>query len=264
MTKVNSPVGGTPALALLFVLSTSSRALADEPPDPFEDYKTVNPDAPPVVAVRPKEVEAAPKAVAADGENTAYVPFRRGSWLVGAGLAFSLNSSSNELVNGTDASNSNHFMRLQAHGGYFLIDRLQLGLGLGMMRKSLGREAGENSTETDFFFELNAHYVLPIVPRFAFTPGVGMGLYFGGSDRRLYVTGPNNTSVATTETTSTFGFHATLDLLFAYQLSPGWQLRSGLMLSGLVGSESVDSASRSLSSSAFTVGLPLQVNYTFR
>jgi hypothetical protein len=51
--------------------------------------------------------------------------------------------------------------------------------------------------------------------------------------------------------------------LLAYQLSTSFQLRTGLMLTGLVGRESVSSADASLGSSAFHIGLPIQVNYTF-
>jgi hypothetical protein len=254
-------------LAAFATLAWSPAALAeDAPPDPFEDYAAAHPEAAKVEPVTPPEVAKKQQAKPADrncDDDVVQVPYKKGSWLVGGGLALSYTGSSNELVGGADASNSNLFFRLQAHGAYFLFDRVQLGAGLGLMAKSLGREAGEKATETNFFFEANAHYVLPIVPRFAFTPGVGLGMYFGGSSRTLYVVQPGGAGTPTTEDTSTIGAHASLNALFAYQLSKTWQLRSGLTLSGLIGSESVASANASLGSSALHIGLPLQLNATF-
>lgn len=230
--------------------------------DPFDDYEATHPTATKVAPVKPPPEEK----TSGKADDDIIVPWKRGSMMAGLGATFSYTSSSNEVVSGADASNSNLFMRLQLHGAYNLIDKLQVGAALGMMRKSLGREAGENATETDFFVEAQAFYTLPIIPRFAFMPGLGMGLYFGGSDRKLYIQAPAplNTVVSTTETTSTFGAHATLYALLAYQLSPMWQLRTGLSFSGLVGSESVDSANKSLSTSAFNIGLPIQINMTFK
>ena len=252
------------AITALPVLAHAAEEAAPAPAmaDPFEDYEATHPQATKVAAVKPPPEEK----TAAKTDEDILVPWKKGSLMAGLGATFSYTSSSNEVVSGADASNSNLFMRLQLHGAYNLIDKLQVGGAIGMMRKSLGREAGENATETDFFLEAQAFYTVPIIPRFAFMPGLGMGLYFGGSDRKLYIQAPAplNTVVSTTETTSTFGAHATLYALLAYQLSPMWQLRTGLSFSGLVGSESVDSANKSLSTSAFNVGLPIQLNMTFK
>jgi hypothetical protein len=252
---------GTSALA-----QTAAPAAASNGGDPFEDYAAANPDAPVVNPVVPPEViqkNAIPAAKSGGTEKSAVkIPSERGGLLFGAGAAFSYTSSKNEVLSGADASNSNFFFRLQGHAAYTLIDRVQVGLGLGIMSKSLGREAGEKATETNYFFELNGTYMLPIADRFAFAPGAGVGLYGGSSSRTLFIPGANNTSASTTESTGTFGLHASANVLVAYQLSQNFQLRSGLTFTGLFGSESVDSANRSLGSSAFHVGLPLQLNYT--
>ncbi|MBN9165903.1 MAG: hypothetical protein J0I07_33450 [Myxococcales bacterium] len=48
----------------------------------------------------------------------------------------------------------------------------------------------------------------------------------------------------------------------AFQASPSLQVRSGLALTSLVGWESVASADRTLSSTSFMVGIPIEIDWT--
>jgi hypothetical protein len=251
------------ALGASLVLASSSASAQEAPPDPFEDYQAVNPAAPKVEAVAPpKPIAPPPQSKSASSDDVA-LPWKQGQFLGGIGAAFSYTSAKNEVISGADASNSNLFTRFQLHGSYTLIDRLQVGAALGLMAKSLGRTNGEKATELNGLFEINATYMIPITSRLGFAPGVGLGMYLGSSSRDIFVSGTNGVIAPVSESTGTLGFHASLNLLLAYQLSTSFQLRTGLMLTGLVGRESVSSADASLGSSAFHIGLPIQVNYTF-
>ena len=104
--------------------------------------------------------------------------------------------------------------------------------------------------------------MLPLGKRFAFLPGLGLGLYFGSSNRPLEVEENGSTSVVDEET-STFGVAATVYLTLGYQLSPNWHLRAGLALNALLGTESISSRDASLASSTAHVGLPIELHYAF-
>jgi hypothetical protein len=267
MNYISTPRSTRSILAAVLgtgLLLVSSRAGAQEaPPDPFDDYQAVNPAAPKVEAVAPPPKAPAVVTPPKSSSDDVQLPWKQGQFLGGVGAAFSYTSAKNEVLSGADASNSNLFTRFQLHGSYTIIDRLQVGAALGLMAKSLGRTGGEKATELNGLLELNATYVLPITSRFGFTPGVGLGMYLGSSSRDIFVPGANGVIAPVSESTGTLGFHASLNLLVAYQLSTSFQVRTGLMLTGLVGKESVTSADTSLGSSAFHIGLPIQINYTF-
>ena len=137
-----------------------------------------------------------------------------------------------------------------------------IGASFGLMQKSVGREEGSGGrSETGWMPEISAQYDIPITKRFALMPGIAMGLYFGGSDRKLRLTTPGSPVVE--ESTSTFGFAATVALRVGYQISEHFQVRSGLGMFGTIGSETIASQDRSLSTSSANFTLPVELYYTF-
>jgi hypothetical protein len=251
-TPASTPVA-VPAKPAVAVTATAQPE-GSTPPDPFDDYAATHADSEPVAAAPYTPSTRSETTKVVDGT----VPTRAGNYYLGASVSFDYAGSSNEQINGPSLVNHNFFTRISPKFGYFVIDRLEIGGSLGLLWKSLSRTNEETTTESDLFLEATAHYHVP-AGRFSLAPGLGLGGYFGGSSRPLSVNGK-----ATTESTSTRGFQATLYLTGAYQVSDHWQLRSGLSLTGLVGSETVGSVDQSLSSSAFYVGIPVQLNYTFR
>jgi hypothetical protein len=177
-------------------------------------------------------------------------------------MLFSYTGASNEVLGASDESNTTLFIRATPSVGYFVIDNLQIGASLGWLSRSLARESGGRSSENDWLFEATAHYYVPVTQRFAVVPGAGLGMYFGASDRTLRVL-EQGVVRETTETTSTFGVLAGLYLGAAFQVSNGLQLRSGLALNALIGSEKIDSQDQSLAASTVHIGLPIEIFYTF-
>jgi hypothetical protein len=241
------------------VLLVASAALAQQPPpDPFQDYQSWSGEAPP--ALPPAQPAPPPSAAAAKATSaTVEMPMLAGQWALGGRGMFSYTSAKNDLLAGGSETNTTFFMRLTPTGGVFVADRLQVAGSLGLLRKSLARESGGKATENDWLLEATGSYFLPVGPRFAVVPGVGLGGFAGSSDRTFLLADGSTID----ESTGTRGFAASLYLGAAYQLSRNWQLRSGLALTALLGSEKVASQHTSLSSTAVHFGLPVEVYYTF-
>ncbi len=242
-----------PALALS-LLCGHARA-AGEAPDPFDDYDTSHPETPPVEAVatptRPGREPAAPDA--------ADLPWRRGQLNLAGLTTLSYAGSNSDLLDGSSQSNRNFFFRLSPHVGYFVLDQVELGASIGWLTKSINREGKTLSSEGDFLVEATASYVVPVSTRFALVPGAGLGFYTGSSSRLATVAGKQ-----LDEQTSTRGIAFSLYPMLAYQITREWQLRSGLAVSLLYGSEKITSADTRLGTSAAYVSLPFQLTYIFR
>ena len=250
------------AVAAMVIGSVTNTAGAQgEPPDPFADYDGwaeggQAPSAPPT----PAEARTAPARP--NAESGPVMRLEKGGFSVGGRALFSYTGASNELIDGSSESNTTLFMRAAPTVSYFLLDRLQLGASLGWMGRALACESGGRATENDWVAEATAHYFLPLSSRFALAPGAGLGFYVGASDRSLLVV-ENGKLTETTETTSTAGVVAALYLNAAYQLGQNWQLRSGLAMNALLGSEKISSKNQSLGTSTLHVGIPIELFYTF-
>lgn len=237
------------ALASLSVLALSlSAGSAYAQADPFADYEAMKTGAP---------LPRAHGEDAASGE--ARIPTTPGAMMIGGRTAFSYTGTSNETINGTEFSNRTFLYRLTPTFSYLLQGKYLLSGSFGLMGKTLTREGGTRDGETDWLLELSAHYVVPLTERVAFLPGAGIGGYLGGSTKETG--GLNGTTLK--EETSTRGLAITLYANIAYQITSNWQLRSGLALYGVSGSEKADSQDKRLGSSAVHVGLPVEIFYTF-
>lgn len=219
-------------------------------PDPFADYaREVSP--PPATSPRPA---SAPTATSA-----ARLATEAGGWSTGGRVMLSYSSRKNEVADGQEESNSNLFIRFAPALNYFLVDEFQLGVAFGPMVTSLARPGTDDARELDWLVELTANYFLRSGERFAFAPGIGVGVFFGSSDRKLILESGDEVS----EATSTLGVAVSGYLSAVYQLSKTVQIRSGLAFTGLIGRESIDSESSNFSTRSMHLGFPVELFYTF-
>ncbi|HRG97971.1 MAG TPA: hypothetical protein PLR99_17080 [Polyangiaceae bacterium] len=234
---------GHAVLALMGGVTRPARAQ----PSPFTDYEHMKRGSPPPpIAARPPE--------------SPVLPWQRGAWMLGLRSAFSYTGASAASVVGDNESSTTFFFRFTPTLQVHVVDRIALGVSFGLLSRSSGREGGGGSGEIDWLTEVTAHYTFPITARFALTPGLGLGFYFGGSDRRLQLKegGP-----PVDESLSTRGFAAALHLDVGYQVTKNFQLRSGLGLFASAGSESVEALGAALGTTAFNFTVPVEVHYTF-
>lgn len=229
-----------------------------QPPDPFLDYEAMkNGQAPPPPppAEAPAEGKA-PEPIASPQPELNTEPWR---WSVGGRGAFSYTGIGNATLAGEDLSNRTLFFRLTPTVGLTVHKSVLVSASVGLLGNNLPREGGLNATELAALIELTGHYILPVTRRLAFMPGLGMGPYFGSSERRLTL----DDGRIIDEPTSTFGLAMSVYVTFGYQISHSFELRTGLALYGLFQSEYVESANRSLSASAVHVGLPIEMHFHF-
>lgn len=229
---------------VLLLTGAESRASAQS--DPFTDYEAL------------KKGGAPNSRGPVEPEVT--LPWQRGTWMLGLRSAFSYTGALAQSVVGSSESLTTFFFRFTPTLQLHVIDKLALGVSFGILGKSSGREEERGRSEIDWLSEITAHYTIPVTQRFAITPGVGVGVYFGGSDRRLQIAqnGP-----LVDESTSTRGFAGALYLDVAYQVTKSFQLRSGLGFFASAGSETVESVDRNLGTTAFNITLPVEIHYTF-
>ncbi|MFO0661272.1 MAG: hypothetical protein U0165_15780, partial [Polyangiaceae bacterium] len=228
------------ALGLLSTSATLS-SLASAQPNPFTDYEAMKAGQPP------------PKADEPTAESDPVYSVKKGSMLLGGRTSFSYAGTSNDTPSG-ERSNSTFFFRLTPTFGYYVADRILVGGSLGGLWKRLARDSNSSSSESAWLFEVTGHYVVPLTQRFALAPGAGLGFYVGSSKIPLN---------GTDEATNTRGLAVALYVNAGYQVTQNLQLRSGLALFALAGSETVKSQDRTFSASAAHIGLPIEVFYTF-
>lgn len=231
----------------LAALTWGSAALAQ--PNPFADYEAMKTGAP-----LPRESDSSgtvPDAVR--------FPTAPGSMMLGGRTAFSYTGTNNEVAGGGSVSNRTFLYRITPTFSYLYKDKYLLSGSFGAIGKTITREGGKRDGELDWLLELSVHYVIPISDKVAFLPGAGLGGYLGSSTKESAAAG----GLAVKEETSTRGLAITLYANLAYQIMPNWQVRSGLALYGLTGSEKADSQPDRLGSSAVHVGLPVEIFYTF-
>jgi len=248
---------GVPLTCILCFCAGTSRA--QEAPDPFKDYEEWSGETPPPLPPEKPAAAPAPPAAQRTPDGNVRLPLSAGLWSLGARGIFAYTTSKNDLLAGGDETNSTMFLRLTPTLATFVQDRFQVGGSVGLLRKSLARESGGKATENDWLVEATGSYFLPLGARFALVPGLGLGGYFGSSERTFKADGKE-----IVESTNTRGFAASAYFGAGYQMSENWQIRSGLGITALLGSETISSQSASLSSSALHFGVPVELFYTFR
>ena len=181
-----------------------------------------------------------------------------GAWVGTLGTAFSYNSSSNELLDGTTADNSNYLVRAELGLGTMIVNQLELGLVGGLLLRRLARENNESATERDWLIQARTNYIVPVTGGLGLGMGVAVGPYFGSSQRDITI----GTDVIN-ETTSTFGLATDGNLGVVYGVSDHLQLRMMVNMTWLYGNESISSANADLTVSTTNLGLALSLGYVF-
>lgn len=249
------------ALSALAVLCSASTALAQ--PDPFEDYERMKRGEPlePADGGGPSGT-CEPCDEVTEGENRPSL--EQLTLSVGLRTQLSYTGTSNELESGAGSEDNNTlFYRLAPTVGLMVLDRLEVALSLGLLGRSVSLDRGADSSESAFLIEASGGYHVPVGDRIDLIPGVALGAYFGGGSRALAVTSESGRTALVEEETSTSGVSLGLSFGVGYHLTDALQLRSGLVLNGLIGSESIASSGVSLGTSSAHLGLPIELHYSF-
>lgn len=191
---------------------------------------------------------------------------RQNNFLIGLGTNFSYNNATNDLVvpaNGnTEAQNSTLFWSLVPEFGWFISDNFQLSINTGVILRLLQREDGSTNLERDWLANVGVKYHIGLNDQFSIIPGVGMGMYFGSSERQL-VTTDNGAAKVFDEPTSTLGLDIWAQLMLGYLVSTNAELQAGFQFRMLYGTESIDSLNKDLSALTVNTGLALNMTYYF-
>lgn len=237
---------------IIIALSLSTNAMA-QVPDPFVTYDA-NAEKPAVAPVQPVTQVILPQNVTI---NPLYEVIRQGNWTLSGMSAFSYDSSTNELINGTDLENSTYLLRLDIGLGYNIFDRFRVDLVGGAMIRRLARETGA-SPANDWLIQGRGKYTIPMNGSVGLTGGLALGGYFGSSEREVVVAGE-----VINETTSTYGMATDTLLGLTYALNQHLALEMLGNFAWFWGKESIPSADTTLSASSTHVGLSLGLGYTF-
>lgn len=244
-------------LWLLAAMLTAVPATAQ--PNPFDAYEGQRKAAPAPDQTLPQEC---PPQAAQPAAELDRLEVEQGQWILGALTTLSYTSSSNGTLAG-DVDNSTLFMRLGPSVGYLVLDRVEVGMGLGMMVRRMGREGGESATGLDWSLEVYGRYHLPLEGRFSLMPNARVGVYTGSSSREVSIVTSQDEVRRINEETSTLGLIVTAALDVGYMITDHVQMRAGLGLSGVWGTERVTSQESSFWGSTYNVGLGLGVDYHF-
>jgi hypothetical protein len=241
--------------ALVAVAAALLSPRASAQPDPFTDYEAMKTGK----SVAPPDLPPPPQADRPKSKDP-MIETEPWKWSVGARGALSYTGISNATLVGVNQSNTTLFVRLTPAVGLMVHKQVLVSASVGLLAKNLTREDGRDATEFAGLVEFSGNYIIPLTPRFAFMPGLGIGPYLGSSDRRIAL--PDGRTV--NESTSTFGISMAGYLTIGYQLSQLLELRTGLSIYGLFQSEHVESANQDLASSAVHVGLPIEMHFHFQ
>jgi opacity protein-like surface antigen len=190
---------------------------------------------------------------------------RKNNFLLGLGTNFSFTNSTNELVapaNGAnEASNSTLFWVLNPEFGWFINDNFQLSINTGVILRLLQREDGNTNMERDWLANVGVKYHIGLNDQFSIIPGIGIGMYFGSSERQLVTTDSAGTARVFDEPTSTLGLDLWTQLMLGYLVGTNTELQAGFQFRMLYGTETIDSQNKDLS--AFTINTGLALNLTY-
>lgn len=193
--------------------------------------------------------------------------YEAGNLTVGVDGAFSMTRSRVELLEDdvSEAVDSTRFFRLDPSMTVGIIDRLHVGLLIGIVQRRLAREGADSTSDTALAFQPVGRFFIPVSRTIAiytdFAPG-----YFRGSAERI-VPDPDDEDFDPDEVeptdTRTRGFLMTLGTGINYRLSEGLQLRFGLSFDGMWGRESIAEIDDRLSTSTTNLGTRAGIHYTF-
>ncbi len=244
-------------LGMVAILAASSDVLAEDVPDPFVAYEQAEepdddsaeardapPDPPPKAAE--ERVDSLEGLIAAD------------TWQLSTGTSVSYDRSTNELLDGDDATNSTYLFRLNLGLGHYLLDRVLIEGTAGFMVRRLARQGGASSTEQDWVFQARAWYILPLTNRLGLMTGLGLGGYVGSSTRQF-----RTDETTLNEDTTTVGLAGDLMVGTMFTINDTDALRVLLDFTLLRGNEKVRSLDESLRVRASHFGLSLGYSHSF-
>jgi len=222
-------------------------------PDPFSAYEMDRPlGTDPVDAPLPG--------------GDARVMTTEGAFTASIGGVFNVTRSANGLADGSERRHSTFFTHLAPAIGWFVIDGLELRVAPGIVWRELDRGSSGTSTDRSWLLDAGARYHLVLGPKLAVYGGMGIGGYVGASDRKVQVIevvdGEENPTTVR-EATETAGFALGAEAGLGIVLSSDLVLDAGLDLRWLVGSETIESESESLSTSTFNTGVAIRLRYIF-
>ena len=177
---------------------------------------------------------------------------------LGVNTSMSFTQARNELQEGGEATNSTFFLLATPKFGYFVMDRVELTLQTGVLMRRLQRTADTRNTETSALVNVGVNYNIPLNERLSLVPGVGIGGYFGGSNRPVTVLGEDGMPRVISESTRARGLDLASQLAIGYRAGEKVQIQAGLTLHYLYGaefSENVDSLRVSTLHSSLGLGV---------
>lgn len=247
---------GGAALALGALVAWAAPAGAQ--PNPFDAWRAAQESPQPSEEAAAQPAAPTPAAPRADWG----APLRAGRLLLSGHVLYAGTTTTNGLIDGGEADNSTLFLDLAPSLGWFVIDHLEVYGTVGLLVSQLDRnQSGDATTATQARFGVGARYYLPLHERFAVFGGLGLGGATGGSTRQVTVTPAEGASQRVEQDTDTRAFALDLEVGAAYLLTPGVQLRAGVALVGLWGSETVDS--QELDTSLLHNGVRLGAAWSF-
>ncbi|MEZ4474450.1 MAG: hypothetical protein R3F60_27410 [bacterium] len=129
--------------------------------------------------------------------------------------------------------------------------------------RQLDRGGSNRTTESAWMVTASGRYFHALTPAFALFGGGGLGGTFGTSTRGLEVTDDQGRVRQVAEETTTRGFVLAADAGAAYLLRQRVQLRAGLDLAWILGSEEITSIKGQLGMTTFNTGLSLAAHVVF-
>lgn len=228
-------------------------------PNPFEAYDTGK-----TTVEQPAEAPGVDDAVQAAQPVKAPGPkfevATKGRMAVGFSGSFSSNSTTNDLAVGGEVENSTTFLRFSPTFGYYVIDRLEVSGSVGLLLRDLDRGGKNTVSESSWMVEASGRYFLPFSEAISAYAGLGLGAYFGSSTTEDTAAVLNDMGELVEQklklNADSSGLALLADFGFAYLFLPEWQLRAGLDITYLIGSEEI-SGGDTLDQSTFNMGLNL-------
>lgn len=253
---LKQPIGAACALALVCGLTAQVQAQ----PNPFRAYEE---QPPPPPTTDDGATTAEPTDTSGGWRRSKDAAFTKGTWTAGGSMLLNATTTSNTLPSGSERTNTNVFVKLSPSLGYFVLDRLEISGSIGWLSRELDRgRTTDTATENSVLFEGTARYFLPINPRIALMGEGSLGGYLGSSNRIIAVQ-QGESSLEVNEETSTYGFALGLGLGASYQPAKSLQLRAGLNMISLLGSETIESVNEPLDVTTVNLGLNLGAVYLF-
>lgn len=204
--------------------------------------------------VPPKTAELNARPAPKAAEESKKVTRTKGPVSFGLNFIFNFASNTNEVKDSPDESDGATFLRLEPQFEYYVTPEVPITFSAGWLRRSLSRGDDVTSASNELLLLLGTGYHLPITQAFTLFGTAGVGGYFGSSSAQI-----GNIDA----TTDTVGFGGNAAVGAGLNFSDNGQFRAGLTYTGLVGSETQEMNSESLSVVTHNIALNIGLFYNF-